>query len=101
MNALSTNRFIVAPINLLLYLSYATLLTLFLCYIDEGHYNFAWMSEPGIWFVFGLYSLFFLVILLLVDAFTFRRLSGIQKGLVTVAIGFILNFVLVATLFIK
>lgn len=101
MTTIKTNRFIVDPINLFLYLAYATALTLFLFYIDEGYYNFAWMSEPGAWFVFSLYSLLFLIVLLLIDAFTFRKISGLQKGLVSLAIGFLINFILVLTLFIS
>jgi hypothetical protein len=101
MTTANTNRFIVAPTNLFLYLAYASALTLFLFYIDEGYYSFAWMSEPGAWFVFSLYNLFFLIVLLLIDAFTFRKIFGIQKGLVSLAIGFLINFILVITLFIS
>jgi hypothetical protein len=39
-------------INLIL----ASLLTLFLFYIDEGYYNFKWMLNPGNWSVFGFYG---------------------------------------------
>lgn len=100
MTTLKSNRFVVAPTNLFLYLAYATGLTLFLFYIDEGYYSFAWMSEPGAWFIFSLYSLLFLIILLLIDAFTFRKIAGIQKGLVSLTIGFLINFILVITLFL-
>jgi hypothetical protein len=38
-------------INLIL----ASLLTLFLFYIDEGYYNFKWMLNPGNWIVYFFY----------------------------------------------
>ncbi len=28
----------------------------FLAYIDEGHYDFRWMRDPGNWAAFGLYT---------------------------------------------
>ena len=33
----------------------AVLMTLFLCYIDEGYYDFRWMSSIGNWLVFFIY----------------------------------------------
>lgn len=36
----------------------STFITLFLFFIDEGYYNFNWMSNAGAWFVFLMYSLF-------------------------------------------
>ena len=38
-----------------LFLMIATLLTFFLCYIDEGYYDFRWMKEWGNWIAFALY----------------------------------------------
>ena len=31
-------------------------LTLFLFFIDEGYYSFAWMRDPGAWLIFFVYS---------------------------------------------
>ena len=33
----------------------ALLITLFLFYVDEGYYSFAWMESWGNWFVFFIY----------------------------------------------
>ena len=33
----------------------SVIITLFLFYIDEGFYNFNWMTDLGNWFVFGFY----------------------------------------------
>lgn len=43
------------------YLFTAVILTLFLGYIDEGYYNFEWMTEWENWIAFVIYtSVFFL-----------------------------------------
>ena len=80
MNNLSTSRFLVEIDNLVIYTTISCALTMFLFYIDEGYYNFEWMSNPGAWFVFSLYSLLFVIILLLFDAFTFRKYQGNKKA---------------------
>jgi hypothetical protein len=38
-----------------IHLATAVLLTTFLCYIDEGYYNFKWMLVWGNWVVFAIY----------------------------------------------
>lgn len=47
-------------------LTIAVIITLFLFYIDEGYYNFNWMLDFGNWFVFVIYvsvlfSIFWLI----------------------------------------
>lgn len=96
MNIAKSNRFVVEPKNLLIYIGFVVAITMYLVYLDEGYFNFNWMSNPGTWFVFTLYSLYFLIVCLLADAFLFRKLSGLQKGLTTIAcfIVFLAVFVL-------
>jgi len=77
------NRFVVEPKNLLLYIAFAICITLFMGYIDEGFYSFEFLKEPGVIFILSLYGFFFLVINLLLDAFTFRKVDGMKKGLLT------------------
>jgi hypothetical protein len=45
----------------------ATIVTLFLFYIDEGYYNFNWMTSVGNWFVFFIYLTFLTVLLLVLN----------------------------------
>jgi len=35
----------------------AILITLFLFFIDEGNYNFAWVKEPFAWVIFMIYAI--------------------------------------------
>ena len=37
------------------FLIIATLFTFFICFIDEGYYNFMWMKEWGNWIAFTIY----------------------------------------------
>ncbi len=39
----------------LVFIGSSLLLTLFLFYIDEGYYSFAWARQPGAWFVLMVY----------------------------------------------
>ncbi len=95
MNIARSNRFIVEPRNLFVYITFAILLTIFLFYIDEGYYSFAWMAEPGAWFVFSIYSFAFLVVQLLADAFSFRNVTGLKKAITTISILFAALFLIV------
>ena len=92
---LKSNRFIVEPKNLLLYISFALSLTLFLGYIDEGYYSFKFLQDPGNIFVLSIYSLVFLIYQLLIDAFTLRKRVGMKKGLLTIVIFFVSLFLFI------
>jgi len=74
-------------IELSFYLMIATLTTLFLFYIDEGYYSFAWMAEPGAWIIFSFYIAIFLGILLLTSKFFFKQQTGMKKALLILFIG--------------
>jgi len=80
------NRFVVEPKNLLLYIAFAICITLFMGYVDEGYYSFAFLKEPGVLLVLSIYGLFFLVVNLLLDAFTFRKVDGMKKGMLTLLV---------------
>ncbi len=41
--------------QLLIFGSIAVVLTFFLAYIDEGNYDFSWMSDPGSWITVFIY----------------------------------------------
>ncbi len=43
-------------IPLLMYLITTIVITLSLFYVDEGFYNFNWMTNPGNWYVFLIYG---------------------------------------------
>lgn len=55
--------------NKVIYLSLinAVIIALFLFYIDEGYYNFAWMKSTGNWIVFFLYAMFLSIILMVLN----------------------------------
>ncbi len=44
----------------------ALILTLFLAFIDEGNYNFAWINDLGSWIAMLIYTSFFFLILFLI-----------------------------------
>ncbi len=55
----------------LLPLFISILITLFLCYIDEGYYNFKWMLNFGNWVAFFVYaSVIYLAQLILIVPFS-------------------------------
>ena len=53
----------------------ATIVTLFLFYIDESYYNFNWMTSVGNWFVFFIYLTFLTVLLLALNLILQNKLN--------------------------
>lgn len=71
----------------------STLLTLFLFFIDEGYYNFNWMSKAGNWMAFLIYvSLFFAAELIVIN-YLFRNRSNTILTISKYALGALLGFI--------
>ena len=87
---LKRKRFLIPLPNLSFYVLFIVGLTTLLFYVDEGYYSFAWMTNLGAWFVFSLYTFIFLLIILLIDAFTFRSLYNCKKVFASLSIFFLL-----------
>ncbi len=64
----------------------ALVIVLFLSYIDEGYYDFRWMSDPGSWVAFGMYIAVFFALLSLVYNFGLTFLKGRTKNLVMLGV---------------
>lgn len=74
------------PKEWIVHLTTAVLLTLFLCYIDEGHYNFKWMLNWDNWISFIIYVALFWTFLLLISKMVNRIFKGsLQAWLSTYA----------------
>jgi len=73
------------------------IITLFLFYIDEGLYSFAWMKQAAAWIVFGIYTLIFFTLQIGIGAFVFKTRFSFLKGfliaLLSVILGLSLFFV--------
>lgn len=73
------------------------LITLFLFYIDEGLYSFAWMKDTTAWVVFSIYTLIFFTLQIGIGAFVFKThfsfLKGFLIALVSVILGLAVFFV--------
>jgi glycopeptide antibiotics resistance protein len=60
-------------------LAFSVLLTLFICYIDEGYYNFEWMQSLENWIVFIPYvAVIYLLLSAINKACSF--ISGFFQG---------------------
>lgn len=59
----------------------AVICTLFLFYIDEGYYSFAWMKQGGAWIVFGLFICFFTLVQFIL-AYPFKKLLDKRRAFV-------------------
>jgi len=89
-------------IELSFYLLIATITTLFLFYIDEGYYSFAWLTEPEAFIFLFLYiGIFFMgqsfssKVLFKDQKFGFKVLLSFLIGLPLSLITFLLLFTLV------
>jgi hypothetical protein len=64
----------------------ALLIVLFLAFIDEGYYDFRWMTDAGSWVAFGVYTAIFFGIQALIYNFALRGLKGVMKNLIMLGV---------------
>lgn len=64
----------------------ALLMVLFFAFIDEGYYDFRWMSDPGSWAAFGIYLAIFFVIQSLIYNFALSFLKGALKNIIMLGV---------------
>lgn len=74
----------------------AIIVTLLLLYIDEGYYNFSWMSNIGNWIVGTVYVVIISVIQIAVYKLVLFPLKGTMRTGLSIGLGI---FVAFATLF--
>jgi nitric oxide reductase large subunit len=77
----------------------SVLTTLFLFYIDEGYYSFAWMKEWGSWIVFLIYVGVFTFIQYIIRLFFLKSVSVIRRNVVIASIGIPLGLVFLYLVF--
>ncbi len=73
----------------------AVLITTFLFFIDEGFYNFNWMTDIGSWIAFLIYAPAIFVGQVLVFKFGMGNLQGKTKTLLSIVLGAILGLIFV------
>jgi len=84
----------------LLHVGFATLITMYLFYLDEGYFNFMWMKNFGNWIFFMIYGSFFLFGQLLVKRFVLKNYTGLLQTILSCIIGSGLELMLAMILFI-
>ena len=75
------------------------LLIFFLFYIDEGYYNFNWMSNFGNWIAFIIYLAVFSLGQIITFLFILKKYKGNYKTALTNLIGIPLGFISILLLF--
>lgn len=81
--------------HVLALLTSAIVITLYLFYLDEGYYNFKWMSNPGNWIMFVIYVGIFFSCQFLVSTLLLKRLKGLKKTIFSILGGGIAVMILV------
>jgi len=99
MNKALNSRFYVPKSNLLAYSLTTFILIAYFFYLDEGNFNFEWAAHPVSWIIFSIYFVVFLVLLLLIDAFTFRKLVGAVKAAISILLFLSASFMISYILF--
>ena len=74
-------------------MSTAMIITLFLFYIDEGAYNFAWMKNAGNWIPFALYISGIVGGQVFINQLLLKKQNGKHKLLFTALFGVPLGIV--------
>lgn len=75
-------------------LTVSLLFTAFLCFIDEGAYNFEWVKQPSNWIFFFIYALFMLLGQTISDKYILRRFEDNGKSVLNAFIGIPLGLAL-------
>jgi putative effector of murein hydrolase len=73
----------------------AIVLTVFLFFLDEGHYNFEWMSNPGNWIPFFIYVAVLYLAQYLVSETVLKSIQGIHRTTLSIAGGGVLLALLI------
>jgi hypothetical protein len=69
------------------YLLTSVSLTLILFFIDEGYYNFKWMTNVGNWLMFVVYAGGIFLLQIIADQLLFRKLSTQMRVALSVLLG--------------
>lgn len=86
-----------SPLKSILISNITVVLLLF--FIDEGAFNFRWMSQPGNWFAFFIYFSGIFLCQYFVYAVILRKYKGKEKNLYTSLIGIPLGLIVVIVSF--
>jgi hypothetical protein len=86
--------------HVMLHIAFATMITMYLFYLDEGYFNFLWMRNAGNWIFFFIYGSFFLFGQFLVKRFMLRAYNGLLQTLLSCIIGSGLELMLAMILFV-
>jgi hypothetical protein len=86
--------------HVLLHVAFATLITMYLFYLDEGYYNFYWMRNFGNWILFLIYGSFLLFGQLLVKRFMLASYTGLLQTFLSCIIGSGLELMMAMVLFV-
>ncbi|PCJ01447.1 MAG: hypothetical protein COB15_00560 [Flavobacteriales bacterium] len=68
------------------------LITLFFCFIDEGYYNFNWMTDIGNWITFFIYAILIFLFQLLLYKVVLKKYQGKYKAVLSIVLGITLGF---------
>ncbi len=80
-----------------IYVGVSILFVIFLGFIDEGNYNFRWITDTGSWIALAVYALAILLGELLVSEFFLKRFSGMGKVFVSALGGILIGVIFVVT----
>ena len=81
--------------NLVFPFASASIVCLFLFYIDEGYYDFRWMSDPGNWIAFIFYTGAMFSFQVLAQHYLFRNIPGLKRDLLSFFVGIPLGIAVV------
>ncbi len=68
-------------------------ITFILFYIDEGNFNFDWMTNFGVWIVFFLYVLPIFLSQLMLFHWVFKRMKISIRFILSILLGIVIGFI--------
>lgn len=86
-------------VNGLILLISAIIITNFLFFIDEGYYDFRWMSDAGNWIPFFIYLVVIFILQLVFSDIILKKYHGKNKTILSILEGAVIGLILLVLIF--
>lgn len=86
-------------VNGLILLISAIIITIFLFFIDEGYYDFRWMSDAGNWIPFFIYLVVIFILQLVFSDIILKKYHGKNKTILSILEGAVIGLILLVLIF--
>jgi hypothetical protein len=78
---------------------YTLIMTMLMGFVDEGYYDFSWMSNIGNWVALSIYFLLIFGVIYLLHHFISKKMEELVSVFISIPFGTVIGFVAAVVLF--